>query len=285
MPYPRPSAPDPVAPPLARRVAAGFAALPEVRAVAVAGSLTGGGADEGSDLDLYVYAAAEIPVPTRAAIAGADAPRRELDMRFWEPGDGWVDGVTGTTVDVMYRTPAWIEDQLERVLVRHEASVGYSTCFWHNVRTSVPLFDRDGWFAELQRRADRPYPEPLRRAVVAKNHPLLRDSMFSFLHQIEGALRRRDAVSVQHRLTALLASYFDVLFALNRQPHPGEKRPVQRALDLCPQRPADFERRIDAVLASTPPPWDGDGFLRRVHELIDPLDELLAAEGLLLTNV
>ena len=249
--------------------------------VAVAGSQTAGGADEGSDVDLYVYATAEVPVAARAAIVGNDAPRRELDLRFWEPGDVWIDAATGLTVDVMYRSPDWIEAELERVLVRHEASVGYSTCLWHNVRTATPLFDRDGWFAHLQGRAGRPYPEPLRRAIVAKNHPILRDAMFSFLHQIEAALRRRDVVSVQHRLTAFVASYFDVLFALNAQPHPGEKRLVERTLALCPKRPVDFGRRLDELLTAACPPWDERGLVRGAHDLIDPLDELLLTDGLL----
>ena len=278
-----PLIPSPTVPPLAEALAARFGEWPAVVAVALAGSRTTGTADAASDVDLYVYATAELPVADRAVIAG-DATPREIDTRFWEPSDAWRDPGTGVIVDVMYRAPAWIEAELDRVLVRHEASVGYSTCFWHNVRTSLPLSDRDGWFGRLQARADRPYPEPLRRAIVAKNHPILRRSMFSFLHQIEGALRRRDAVAVQHRLAALLASFFDVLFALNAQPHPGEKRLVEHALALCPKRPADLEARLDGLLAATLPPWDDLDLIPRVHALLDPLDDLLLADGLLPTD-
>jgi hypothetical protein len=42
---------------------------------------------------------------------------------------------------------------------------------------SESLFDRTGWFAQLQKSADRSYPEPLRIALVRKNQlPLTIDS-------------------------------------------------------------------------------------------------------------
>jgi hypothetical protein len=180
----------------------------------------------------------------------------------------------------MYRAPAWIEEELERVLSRHEASVGYSTCLWHNVRTSVSLIDPMRWFADLQKMAARPYPEPLRRAIIAKSHPILRRSMTSFLHQIERGLDRGDTVAVQHRLAALLACYFDVLFALNRQTHPGEKRLLPRALALCPLRPAHLERQVAAVLAA-PLLDEKHQIVSLAHQLIDGLDDQLIAEGLI----
>lgn len=56
----------------------------------------------------------------------------------------------------MYRTPNWIEEQLDKVLVKHQASVGYSTCFWWNVLNSQILYDRDGWYKQLQQKANQP---------------------------------------------------------------------------------------------------------------------------------
>ncbi|HXY49332.1 MAG TPA: hypothetical protein VEI01_07770 [Terriglobales bacterium] len=261
---------------LAQRVAEEFAAIGEVQAVAMAGSRMSPLADQRSDVDLYVYASRIIPESLRAGIAGK-AQRSEIGNSFWEPGDEWVDSATGTRVDVMFRTTAWIEEQLDRVLRRHEASVGYSTCFWYNVRNSRSLFDRAGWFRAIQKKAGQPYPAALKRAIVAKNHPILRTNMSSYLHQIELAFERHDGVSVNHRVAALLASYFDIVFAVNEQPHPGEKRLLYFAQALCPQLPAGMVERVEAVLSSLP---HGD-VVRQANAMLDGLDALLYRTGLL----
>jgi hypothetical protein len=271
-----PPAPDP----LAASVAAAFADLPAVTAVALAGSGVSGVTDEQSDLDLYVYAGAPVAMADRVAIATSFATRPEVGNDFWEPGDEWIDAQTGRHVDVMYRTPLWIEEQLERVLVRHEASVGYSTCFWHNVLHSTPLFDRSGWYRALQAAARRPYPQPLRRAIIATNHPILRQTLSSYLAQIQRAVRRGDSVSIQHRVTALLASYFDVLFAVNELPHPGEKRLLQLATTRCTKTPPEMEAQINALLQTAARPAS-PVIVTHVNALLDSLDDLLAIEGLI----
>ena len=264
---------------LPRLMATAFSSLPGVEAVAVAGSRATGSKDERSDIDLYVYAATPISLAARRAVAarfasGADV---EIGNEFWEPGDEWVEATTGVVVDVMYRTPAWIEDQLERVLVRHEASTGYSTSFWFNVLYSTALADPTGWYRQLQATASQPYPEPLRRAILTKNQPILRRTRSSYVHQIESALDRDDRVSVQHRLTALLASYFDVLFAFNRQPHPGEKRLLAFVRRHSLLAPTNFEQRVHALLAAT----QTSDLLGHIDALIDDLDSLLVTGGLL----
>jgi hypothetical protein len=258
---------------LAQRIARQFASLPQVEAVALAGSRMSEFPDENSDIDLYVYVTADIPLDVRAGIA-AGSLRAEIGNATWEPGDEWIDAATGIAADVMYRQVHWIEEQLDRVLIRHEASVGYSTCFWYNVLHSEALFDRSGWFAELQRRAGQPYPAELKRAIIAKNYRLLRDTESSYLHQIELAVKRDDPVSVNHRVTALLASYFDVLFALNEQPHPGEKRLLQHAASL-PRLPRDFEPQVRAVVTAVA---SGD-VAALVNELVDRLGELVRSDS------
>ena len=266
---------DPLA--VAQEIADRFAALPQVEAVALAGSQTTGMAEPGSDLDLYVYSHQPVPVADRARLITPRASRLELDNQFWEPGDEWIEAASGVAVDVMYRDPAFIEGQLDRLLVAHEASVGYSTAFWHNVLTSRPLFDRAGWFAWLQARARQPYPEPLRAAIIAKNWPILALTISSYRRQLEKAVARGDLVSENHRVAALLASYFDILFALNRLPHPGEKRLLAFAAQHCSLRPAGMTEQIEALLHAAA--VADTTLLAHVDRLVAGLEDLLHAEG------
>ena len=264
---------------VAGRVAAAFGELPQVAAVAWAGSRAVGGGDDASDIDLYVYAEESVPLATRGAIAARFAAHPEVGNAFWEPGDEWIDAATGLHVDMMHRTPAWIEEQLDRVLVRHEASVGYSTCFWHNVLRSRTLYDGTGWYGRLQTWAEQPYPEALKLAVVAKNHPILRQSLSSYARQIERALRRGDGVSMQHRVSALLASYFDILFAVNELPHPGEKGMLAFAAARCRKLPVEMEETVNALL-DAPPRTAPPAIRGAIAVLLTNLDALLAEEGL-----
>jgi hypothetical protein len=167
----------------------------------------------------------------------------------------------------MYRTPAWIEDQLARVLERHEASVGYSTCFWWNILHSRALYDPTGWYAGLQQTARQPYPAELRRAIVAKNFPILRDNISSYRHQIELAIARGDWISVHHRVNAFLASYWDILFAVNGVPHPGEKRIADHVRRLCKKLPQGWEEDMEALLRRPAP--------AHLDQLVDGLEQIL----------
>jgi len=265
---------------LIKEISGEFAKLPEVTAVVLSGSQGSELSDDASDLDLYVYAEHEPSKAWRADVARKFGKCASIGNDFWEPGDEWVAWRTGNVVDIMYRSPAWIEQQLDRVLLRHEASVGYSTCFVYNVLHSKTLYDRDRWFATLRAKAEQAYPEPLRRAIVAKNHPILRSTLSSYTHQIEMALQRNDSLSVNHRITALLASYFDILFAINRLFHPGEKRLVAYVLAKCPKRPPQFETQVRELLSAIAPAGQSDvpGI---VNDLLDGLDALLIEEQLM----
>lgn len=252
--------------PILERLTQAFGELPQVVAVVLAGSRAAATNDPQSDFDLYVYTLRDVPVESRRALLGESA---EIDNRFWEPGDEWTEPSTGTQIDIMYRSPEWMEGQLDRVLVRQEAALGYTTCLWYNVVHSEALFDPRGWYRQLQKRAQVPYPEGLKRAVVMKNWPILRRNHSSYRRQIELALNRGDAASVQHRVTALLASFFDVWFALERQPHPGEKR-------LLSHLPEPWASCARSLIETQP-----ERLLTQIDSLLDELDARLIEEGLL----
>jgi hypothetical protein len=265
---------------LARSVARLFIELPRVEAVGLGGSRGAGGVghDGISDIDVYVYTRGDIDLAVRRGIvdAAGGSSRADLGMTFWGPGDEWLDAATGIHVDVVYFDAAWMADQLDRVIVRHEASLGYSTCFWHTIRGSVVLEDPRGWLTALQQRSHGTYPEDLRRNVIELNHAALRGLLPSYSTQVAKAARRGDLVSVNHRLTGLLASYFDVLFAFNRVPHPGEKRLVEAASHL-PRTPEGMAADLRDLLETAT--TDLSGLPVRVDRLLDVLDALLATDG------
>ena len=79
---------------------------------------------------------------------------------------------------------------------------------------------------------------------------LLSGMLPSFDTQIQKAENRGDLVSVNHRVTEFLASYFDVLFALNEMTHPGEKRMQSICSNECRILPEKFEENFHRLFAA-----------------------------------
>ncbi len=262
---------------LAQELTRLFSAFSEVEAVGVGGSLASGAADAQSDIDLYVFCNPLVPLSARQDIAtGRKVTHGDLGLTLWDAGDEWIDGLTGIEVDLIYWSPTWIEEQLRRLWVDHQPSLGYSTCFWTTMRSLRVLYDRRGWLDGIAEQARQPYPEALRLAVIEKNHMVLQRVIPSYAHQIEKVARRGDLVSLNHRVAALLSSYFDVLFALNRALHPGEKRLLTWAQTLCPLRPPHMVEEVEHVLSATANPPE---LPARVHTLLASLDDLLLQQG------
>ena len=132
------------------------------------------------------------------------------------------------------------------------------------------LFDRTGWFAALQNRTRQKYPDKLAENIINKNFAYLKDVMFSFYAQLASAVSRNDLVSVNHRTSAFLASYFDVIFARNRILHPGEKKLVKFAISHCKILPENFECDINIMVTGTI-----DERLKKADELVENLRKIL----------
>ena len=76
--------------------------------------------------------------------------------------------------------------------------------------------------------------------------------VYIYLTDSIAPLTRRDILSKycsymeigNHRSSEFFASYFDLLFALNEQTHPGEKRMLEFAKTNCSLLPRHFEENI-----------------------------------------
>ncbi len=121
---------------------------------------------------------------------------------------------------------------------------------WHNLLHSRILYDKNGELESLQNKYRIPYPDELRENIIRKNLRLLTGNLPSYDAQIRKAAARKDLVSVNHRTAAFLESYFDIIFAMNKLTHPGEKRMVQYAKEQAEILPENFETNLDRLFQS-----------------------------------
>ena len=190
-------------------------------------------ADSLSDYDLYVYWQTPVALEARNKIIASRSSEYQLDNTFWELEDEWIEP-EGLRFNVMYRSCREAEQEVHRRLVQHVASLGYTTAYCFSLRQGTNLADSNNWLANLQRQTRGTYPHGLLQAILRKNRPVLGGGMQScYFHQIYAAIVRQDPVSLNHRVAAWLSSYFDILFAINGQFHPGEKRLLAYAEELA----------------------------------------------------
>lgn len=176
---------------------------------------------------------------------------------------------------MLYRDLDQFAANVADVVERFQASNGYTTCMWHNMLTSKVLFDCDGQYAATRQRFDVPFPEELRRNIINRNMRLLTGNLPSYDAQIRKAASRGDKIAVNHRMAAFMESYFDVLFALNRRTHPGEKRLDKLAERDCAILPKDFRKYIDTLFDSMY--TDQAVFSETLGEIVDDLRQTVDA--------
>ena len=227
---------------LANELVEAVSAWPEVEAITLGGSRATGDNDEKSDYDVYVYVTAPVSAERRRRLLRNYCSHMEIDNDFWETEDDCTLN-DGTNIDVPYRDLDQFAANVADVVERFQASNGYTTCMWHNMLTSKVLFDRD--------------------------MRLLTGNLPSYDAQIRKAASRGDKIAVNHRMAAFMESYFDVLFALNRRTHPGEKRLDKLAERDCAILPKDFRKNIDTLFDSMYA--DQAVFSETLGEIVDDL--------------
>lgn len=257
---------------VAQAVAERFAQLPDVEAIAVGGSIATGRATATSDIDIYIFPTSYLPPETRLSIGQEFSKDAEISD-YWGPATVWVDPKTGIEVEALFFGVGWMEELVLQPLEQYQARMGFTTCFWHTIKISQVLYDRVGWLRRLKEKADQPYPEPLAQAIIDLNYPLLRDIYYSYRTQIASAIKRKDVYVMHKNVSAFLASYFDILFALNRMPHPGVKRMMDILEAECEIYPPDMRDHVTQLLKSS-----GSSMKKTVttvDKLVDGLDLLL----------
>jgi predicted nucleotidyltransferase len=250
-----------------------FSKIEQVDGIVLAGSHATKTNDKDSDYDIYIYISKEIPIEKRKVITDKYCSYMELNNTFWETEDDGFLKEDSIPVEIIYRNLDWIDGLLNKTLIKCEADIGYTTCFWANFINSIILYDKNGDLNKLQEKYKIKYPDKLKQNIIKKNYPLLKLKMPSYYYQIEEALKRDDFISINHRVAALLASYFDIIFAINEMAHPGEKKIFKIIKDNNFRVPVDMEKNINTILKYATS--KDSKILLEIDSLIDNLDTLL----------
>lgn len=127
----------------------------------------------------------------------------------------------------------------------------------------------------MQQKYQGHYPDQLKENIISLNLPLLKDSLGSYYYQLQQAINRQDKVAILSILDKFLKSYFDLLFAINKCYHPGEKRLIQIAMEKCQYCPNQLESQIASLMTYS---TNGDvRLLGVIDEMIIDLKKFIQA--------
>lgn len=245
-----------------------------IDSIVLSGSKTSLINDDMSDYDIYVYCNASAKsredMDSRKEFADKYASYSEIGNDYFEHGDEMILKESSICLDFMYRDLSWIEREMEYVWRGCNSKIGYTTAFLYNIKHSSILYDKEGKFKKFQDELNLEYPEKLKNNIIEKNFNVMYGKKIaSFYEQLEKAVKRNDIVSINHRISAILSSYFDILFALNKELHVGEKKLIQYALKLCRKIPDNFEKDIKNVI------FYDENILEKVKILIENIQKIL----------
>ena len=248
-----------------------YASCDEVQAIAIGGSLAAKMSDNISDIDIYVFVTSDISLEFRQKLVEKYSSKFEVGGEYFGSGDEYYVDELGMQLDVMFWNVDWFKSVVLNTWEKFYPSNGYSTCFLYTLKNFQIACEKNGYLSNLKQKIDTPFPQELKNNIIKRNMRLLKDKPFaSYYEQIEKAIKRGDEVSVNHRISAFLASYFDIIFAKNELLHPGEKRLVKFAIENCKFLPMDFEHNIEKLLNA-----NNFNVLLILDEIVDNLREIL----------
>ncbi len=230
------------------RILLKLSTYPEVDAIAIGGSRATNRYDDSSDYDVYVYLNHDLREEIRTRILAPECSHLEIGNHFWELEDNGTLNC-GTDFDIVYRDSNAFTEEVADVVERNRLHNSYTTCFWHNLMTCQIIHERNEMLSNLKKRFKVAYPKKLKLEIIKNHTRLLHGNTPSYDMQIKKAMMRDDYVSINHRVTEFLATYFDLLFALNETYNPGEKRLASIAKATCSKLPKDFETDMEQLFA------------------------------------
>ena len=231
--------------------------------IVLAGSQTSLINDNMSDYDIYVYSKEKVNIEMREKFAKKYSLHYELGNNYFEYGDEIILKESNICLDFMYRDISFIENEINYVWRNCNSKIGYTTAFLYNIKNSKILYESNDYFKNLQKELNKEYPKKLKDNIIEKNYNVMyAKKSASFYEQLENAVKRNDIVSINHRITAILASYFDILFAINEELHVGEKKLISYAKKLCSKLPDNFDKDIEDIINNN------NNILEKVKNLI-----------------
>lgn len=216
-----------------------------VEAIAIEGSVSAETSDNNSDIDIYIFSKTDIPIEFRKNIICPISSKFEIGCDYFGSGDEFLLDNLNKQLDIMYWNTEWFESIVNNTWIKCYPQNGYTTCFLYTLKNFNIIYDKNNWLQNLKKIINTPYPQRLKKNIIKRNIMLMQDKPFaSYYEQIQKAILRNDVTSINHRISAFVASYFDVIFALNEQLHPGEKRLIQFAKNNCKILPNNFEENL-----------------------------------------
>ena len=223
----------------------------EVDAIALGGSRAGENYDEKSDYDVYLYVNSPISEEKRKNILQKFCSYMEIGNSFWEYEDNCVLN-NGIEIDILYRDMEDFIKGIEKVVIKCQPSNSYTTCMWHNLVTCKIIYDKNGTLEKYKNKYSINYPKQLKKNII----------------------KRKDFVSINHRIAEFLASYFDLLFAINEVTHPGEKRLIQLCKKKCKILPENFEEDLNLLFLYMFSDEKQDSFIEVLDRIVNNIKNI-----------
>ncbi len=253
-----------------QRIVMAIADLPGVAAITLGGSTAAGFADEFSDFDVYVYYHEPLASSAdRAARLRPLADQGTLEVGI--PTFGLEDHlhVQQKLVELVYLDLDRLIMEANQAYSEGLISEGYTTALLFILFRNQIFHDATGEVTALRARLQVAYPEPTRTRLLRAHPELLR----YYLELLRISQRRDDLLFVQQLRYNIQMIFFNLLFALNRQYHPGGKRLLNHA-QRCIIQPPDLAARWNYISRL---PADDSALADVLDELVDDLCQLIGA--------